>query len=47
MRTERIVMSRWLLVCDQADHVVVGSSVGLTQMTKDLFRFLEAKLPAE
>jgi dienelactone hydrolase len=37
---------RYLLVYDQVDHFLVDNN-GLTQMTKDLFRFLEAKLPAE
>jgi alpha/beta superfamily hydrolase len=37
---------RYLLVYDRVDHFLVDNN-GLTQMTKDLFRFLEAKLPAE
>ena len=36
---------RYLLVYDEVDHFLVDNN-GLTQMTKDLFRFLEAKLPA-
>ena len=36
---------RYLLVYDQVDHFLVDNN-GLTRMTKDLFRFLEAKLPA-
>jgi dienelactone hydrolase len=36
---------RHLLVYNQVDHFLVGNN-GLTRITKDLFRFLEAKLPA-
>lgn len=35
---------RYLLVYDQVDHFLVDNN-GLTRMLKDLFRFLEAKLP--
>jgi pimeloyl-ACP methyl ester carboxylesterase len=37
---------RYLLVYDQVDHFLVDNN-GLTRMMKDLFRFLEAKLPAD
>jgi dienelactone hydrolase len=36
---------RYLLVYDQVDHFLVNNN-GLTRMMRDLFRFLDAKLPA-
>ena len=42
--TDDFNADRYLLVYDKVDHFLIANN-GLTRMTADFFRFLEAKLP--